>query len=158
MTVAGEDLAKLHFINSLFVELTGDDLYLAQQIKAAIEFSLEETPPPFRSERFNQAAIDLLQQYFRRRPMHGFASWDCSEKTHGFTPLWARQELIDMFKKLAPYPRATVLVTNLRSCICPPGKRWTRRAREDYAEAVGYIQELARTWSTRRANVTLLFL
>jgi hypothetical protein len=157
MKTAGEELARLHFINSLFADLTGNDLYLAKQIKAAIESSLEETPPHLQSEKFTQAAALLLQKHFRRRPAHGFQHWDCCAHVHGFSPLWIRQELIGIFKKLAPYPQATVLVTNLRTCICPPGKRWTPRLRHDYAESVAFIQELARTWSTRRANVTLLF-
>lgn len=156
MSTARDDLARLHFINTLFADLIGSDLYLAQQIKAAIESSFqEEIPPELQSERFVQAALLLLQKHFRRRPNHGFSQWDCD--AGGFDPLWARQELIGIFKKLAPYPQATVLVTNLRSCICPPGRRWTAQLRRDYAEAVGLIRELARTWSTRRANITLLF-
>lgn len=157
MNHPGEEAAKLHFINSLFADLTGNDLYLAKQVKAAIDCSLAEAPPQLQSDQFTQAAIQLLQKHFRRRPRHGFSHWDCSTNGHGFNPLWARQELIAIFKKLAPYPQATVLVTNLRSCICPPGKRRTRRLDRDYTEAVAYIRELARTWSTRRANVTLLF-
>lgn len=157
MRTAGEDLAKLHFINSLFADLTGNDLYLAQQVKAAIESSIEDLPPHLQSESFTKAAVQLLQKHFRRRATHGFSHWNCSENGNGFNPLWARQELIAIFKKLAPYPQATVLITDLRSSICPPGKRWTHRVRQEYAEAVAFIQELARTWSTRRAKVTLLF-
>src|SRR5882724_3350857 len=36
------DLRRLHFINTLFARVTGHDLYLAQQIKDAIAFSLTE--------------------------------------------------------------------------------------------------------------------
>lgn len=151
------ELTKLHFINSLFADLTGSDLYLAQQLKAAIESSLETLPPHLRKESFDQAARDLLERNSMNRPAHGFSHWNCSESGNGFTPLWARQELIAIFKKLAPYPRATVVITDLRSSICPPGKRWTARVRHDYAEAVAFIQEIARAWSTGRANVTLLF-
>lgn len=158
MRTNGQELAKLYFINSLFADVTGNDLYLAQQVKAAIESSIEETLPHLRSEKFTQAAIHLLQNHFRRRPAQGFHHWECSANSPGgFSPLWARQELIAIFKKLAPYPQATVLVTGLRACICPSGKRWTPRLRADYAEAVAFIQELAGAWSTRRAKVTLLF-
>lgn len=157
MTNAGEEAAKLHFINSLFADLTGHDLYLAKQVKAAIDSTLGDPPPHLRSELFSQAAIQLLEKHFRRRPQHRFSHWDCSIHGYGFSPLWARQELIGIFKKMAPYPQGTLLVTNLRSCICPPGKRWTRPLRREYAEAIALIQELARNWSTRRANLTLLF-
>ena len=157
MNAAGEELAKLHFINSLFADVTGNDLYLATQVKSAIETTLPDLPPHLRSETFAKAAVDLLQKQFRRRPMHGFAHWNCSGMGGRFDPLWARQELIAVFKKLAPYPRATVLVTGLRAAVCPPGRRWTRALRRDYLEAVTLIQEIARTRSTRRAEVTVLF-
>src|SRR5690606_33821083 len=120
----------------LFADLTGNDLYLAQQVKSAIESTLEDLPPHLQSDCFTKAAIQLLQKHSRRRATHGFSHWNCSENGNGFNPLWARQELIAIFKKLAPYPQATVLVTDLRASICPPGKRWTNRLRQDYAEAV----------------------
>jgi hypothetical protein len=158
MRVAYEELAKLHFINSLFADLMGHDLYLAKQVKAAIDAALEEeTEPEFRAEKFATAAVLLLQNHFRLHPRHGFAHWDCAADGPDFDPLWARQDLISVFKKLSPYPSATVLVTNLRTCICPPGKRWTRALHREYGEAIGFIQELARSWSTSRAELTLLF-
>lgn len=156
---AKDDLAKLHFINSLFADVTGNDLYLAKQVKAAIEASIDtKAPPQLHNQSFHNAAVHLLENHFQKRPAHGFHHWDASRYDHGFSPLWARNEFISIFKKLAPCPRATVVVTNLRASICPPGKRWSRQVRQEYTEAIRFIQELARTWSTRRANVTLLFL
>ena len=37
-----DDLRRLHFINALFAHATGQDLYLAEQIKSAISFNLSE--------------------------------------------------------------------------------------------------------------------
>ncbi len=37
-----DELRRLHFINALFAHVTGHDLYLANQIKGAITFSLAE--------------------------------------------------------------------------------------------------------------------
>ena len=37
-----DDLRRLHFINALFAHATGQNLYLAEQIKEAIAFSLTE--------------------------------------------------------------------------------------------------------------------
>lgn len=158
MNVAHQELTKLHFVNSLFADLIGHDLYLAQQVKAAIESALEdEADPQQQEESFNQAAVLLLQNHFRRHPTHGFAHWSCGVEGGRFDPLWARQELIALFKKLAPYSSATVVITNLRAGICPPGKRWTRSLHQEYRETVAFIQELACNWSTRHAKVTLLF-
>ena len=40
MLPSRDDLRRLHFINALFAHVTGHDLYLAEQIKSAITFSL----------------------------------------------------------------------------------------------------------------------
>lgn len=158
MTVAHQELAKLHFINSLFADSIGPDPYFAQQVKSAIESALEqETEPGLFDENFTRAAVQLLENHYRQKPRHGFAHWTVRGDATGFDPLWARHELIALFKKLAPYPASTVLVTNLRAVIQPPGKRASQALRAEYAEAIRYIQELARTWSTSRAEVTLLF-
>ena len=46
MTRDRDDLRRLHFINALFAHATGHDLYLAEQIKGAITFSLAELAAP----------------------------------------------------------------------------------------------------------------
>lgn len=154
-----EELVRLHFINALFSGVTGHDLYLARQIKQGIEAALREqdpTVPPH--DLFYQAAAQLLERHFRQKPAHGFAHWHAGARGTGFHPLWARQELIGIFKKLSPCPRATVLITNLRGAICPPGRRWSPRLRAEYAETIDFIRSLAANWSRRRANLVLLFL
>ena len=42
MTMDRDELRRLHFINALFAHVTGQDLYLAHQIKSAIAFNLAE--------------------------------------------------------------------------------------------------------------------
>ena len=37
-----DDLRRLHFIHALFAHATGQDLYLAEQIKNAISFNLAD--------------------------------------------------------------------------------------------------------------------
>jgi len=156
MKLAPEELAKLHFVSSLFAELLGQDLYLAQQVKEAIELALEETDEAREpGQNFHRAAVLLLQSHFRRHPRHGFAHWDATGQR--WDPLWARQEIVAVIKRLAVYPSATVIITGLRPSICPPGKRWNRAMQHEYAEAVRLIQQLACGWSTPSGNLTLLF-
>ena len=154
-----EDSVRLHFINALFSELTGHDLYLARQIKQGIEAALrEQEPAQPAADAFYHAAANLLERHFRRRPAHGFAHWHAGGRGGGFDPLWARHELIPLFKKLSPHPRATVLITNLRGASCPPGRRWSPKRRVDYAENVEFVRSLAREWSRRRATWVVIFL
>ncbi len=164
---ARDDLRRLHFINALFAHVTGHDLYLAQQIKAAISFSLTEfetqteAHPEFAAEydaAFNAAAARLLRDSYAHLPAHGFFHWDATSTLTAATPLFARAELMTGLKQLAPFRESTLLVTNLRPALLPPDQRATARRRRDYEDALGYIRELAAARTAPSANLNLLFL
>lgn len=168
MTAAArDDLRRLHFINALFAHVTGHDLYLAEQIKSAITFSLAEletqtqSHPEFAATydaAFNAAAARLLGESFAHLPKHGYFHWDATSTLTAATPLFARAELMNGLKKLAPYRESTLLVTNLRPAFLPPDKRATPRRRREYADALDYIRELAAARTAPSANLNLLFL
>lgn len=168
MTVtARDDLRRLHFINALFAHVTGHDLYLAEQIRAAITFSLSELElqtrehPEFATtydDAFNAAAARLLRESFAHLPRHGFFHWDALSTLTAATPLFARAELMTGLKQLAPYRESTLLVTNLRPAFLPPDQRATPRRKRDYADALGYIEELAAARTAPSANLNLFFL
>ncbi len=160
-------LRRLHFLNSLFAPLTGDDLYLAQQIDAAISTSLGDAKEhgPAGGElvepsdpSFANAAAKLFERLCSARPAHGFFHWDAGADDTGAAPLFARAGLMQGLKQLAGYRESTLLVTNLRAARCPPAKRWTKRRRRDYDDTLAYLSELAAARSGRHANLKLLFL
>ena len=162
-----DDLRRLHFINALFAHLTGHDLYLANQIKAAIAFSLAELEtqtaahPDFAQKydaAFNAAAAALLAKLFSDLPRHGFFHWDASLTLAAATPLFTRAEIMAGLKHLAPYRESTLLVTNLRPALIPPTRRATPRRKRDYDEALAFIRALAAARTARSANLQLLFL
>jgi hypothetical protein len=162
-----DDLRRLHFINALFAHATGHDLYLAEQIKSAIAFSLAEFETKLAEEpsaaktydaRFNAAAAQLLVKVFAGQPTHGFYHWDAALTLAAATPLFTRAEVMAGLKKLAPFREATLLITNLRPALIPPGVRATPRRKRDYAEALAFIRELAAARTVRGSNLQLLFL
>jgi hypothetical protein len=162
-----DDLRRLHFINALFAHATGHDLYLAEQIKSAIAFSLVEleaqtTAHPELAEKydsaFNAAAADLLAKLFAHQPKHGFYHWDASLTLASATPLFTRAEIMAGLRQLAPFREATLLVTNLRPALLPPSRRATPRRKREYVEALDFIHQLAAARTTRSANLQLLFL
>lgn len=162
-----EDLRRLHFINALFAQATGQDLYLAEQIKAGIAFSLAEleasvsagtVDPAVYDARFNAAAAALLARVFGNRPRHGFYHWDATLTLASATPLFTRAEVMAGLRHLAPYGDATLLVTNLRAALIPPTRRATPRRVREYEEALAFIRDLAAARSARGANLQLLFL
>jgi hypothetical protein len=162
-----DDLRRLHFIDSLFAHVTGHDLYLANQIKGAIAFSLSELErqvaehPEFAATydaAFNAAAAELLAKLFTGLPRHGFFHWDASLTLAAATPLFTRAEIMAGLKKLAPYRESTLLVTNLRPALIPPSRRATARRQADYEEALAFIRSLAAARTVRGTNLQLLFL
>jgi hypothetical protein len=161
------DLRRLHFINALFAHVTGSDLYLAQQIKTAIAFSLAELEaqaaahPEFVSQfdaAFNAAAAQLLEKFCRHLPRHGFYHWDAARTAHAATPLFARAEIMAGLRELATFRNATLLVTNLRPALLPADRRATPRRQREYGEALAFIRELAAARTPQHANLQLLFL
>jgi hypothetical protein len=162
-----DDLRRLHFINELFAPVTGRDLYLAEQIKTAITFSLAELEtqttehPEFAAKfdaAFNAAATQLLAKLFAERPSHGFFHWDAAGTPHAATPLFTRAGIMAGLKQLAPFRESTLLVTNLRPALLPPEKRATPRRQRDYTEALAFIRELTAARTARTAHLQLLFL
>ena len=167
MTRDRADLRRLHFINALFAHVTGHDLYLAEQIKSAITFSLSEfeaqtaAHPEFAAkldDAFNAAAAELLAKLFANLPRHGFFHWDASLTLAAPTPLFTRAEIMAGLRHLAPYRQSTLLVTNLRPALIPPTRRATPRRKREYAEAIAFIHDLAAARTTRSADLRLLFL
>lgn len=167
MARSRDDLRRLHFINGLFAHATGNDLYLAEQIKSAIAFSLAELQAKTLADpalaqtydvAFNAAAAELLAKLFARHPRHGFYHWDASLTLESATPLFTRAEVMAGLKQLAPFRESTLLVTNLRPALLPPSRRATPRRKRDYEEAISFIQALAAARTARTANLQLLFL
>lgn len=162
-----DDLRRLHFINALFAHATGQDLYLAEQIRSAISFSLAEFEAKIAAHpwaartyeaMFNAAAATLLVKVFARQPLHGFYHWDASLTLASATPLFTRAEVMAGLRELAPFRDATLLITNLRPALIPPTGRATARRKRDYEEALQFIRELAAARTLRDSNLQLLFL
>ena len=152
-------LRRLHFLNALFAPLTGHDLYLAQQIDAAISTSLGDTAERTPEDPvFVSAAARLFERLCSAKPRHGFFHWDAGAGDAGAAPLFARAGVMEGLKQLAAYPESTLLVTNLRAAQCPATKRWTKRRRREYDETLAFIRDLAAARSRRNANLNLLFL
>jgi hypothetical protein len=167
MTRNRDDLRRLHYINALFAHVTGQDLFLARQIKSAIAFSLSEleesaaADPSLAgtySEAFNAAAAKLLEKLHTRMPRHGFFHWDASRTQESGTQLFARAEVMAGLRELAPFRKSTLLITNLRPAVLPPSRRETPRRRREYEDLLAFLQELAAARAPAGSELTVLFL
>jgi len=155
-------LCDLHLVNALFAHLTGHDLYLAAQIKDAIRFSLEEleTKPADADTTFYQAATRLLKTTLAQHfPQRGFYHWDAAQTLASTTPLFARDEILNGLKTLAPYRDSTLLITNLRPALIPPPlHRPSPRRLRDYEELIDFIRTLSAAHAPPHSQLQLLFL
>ena len=166
MTMNRDELRRLHFINALFAHVTGQDLYLAHQIKSAIAFSLAELEEQTAADpsladntaAFNAAAARLLDRFYSRIPRQGFFHWDALRTIHSGTPLFARAEVMAGLKQLAPFRQSTLLITNLRPAVLPPERRETPRRRREYGELLAFLRDLTAARSPAGSELTLLFL
>jgi len=167
MTGDRDELRRLHFINALFAHVTGQDLFLAHQIKSAIAFSLAEleastTADPGLAGKydasFNAAAARLLDRFYSNQPRHGYYHWDAARTLHSATPLFARAEVMTGLKHLAPFRESTLLITNLRPALLPPERRETPQRKRDYDDLLAFIRDLAAARTARTSDLQLLFL
>ena len=168
------DLPALHLLNTVFAGVTGQDLYLAEQLKAGIEQALAEQGGVVVATAAAGAALvtglspaafaDAVQALQRRFAggeddlRHGFAHCDAAQGPAAADSLWAREQVLAALRRLAPYQEATLLITNLRATFCPPGKRWTERRRAAYREVLDFLAALALARKRERAQLTLMFL
>lgn len=164
------DLSRLHFINTWFGSLTGSDLYLAEQIRAAIAFSLSEleaqlAADPASAERYDQAFIQeatrLLRALAEREPHRGFYHWDAARSLESSTPLFAREEIMKALKQLARFRESTLLITNLRPALLrtsKPSARPPAKREREYEQMLLFLRELIAARVSPHADVQVLFL
>ena len=142
-------------------------MFLAEQIKSAIAFSLAElerqtVEHPELAARydaeFTAAAARLLEKFYSEVERHGFYHWDALRSVESATPLFARNEVMAGLKHLAGFSESTLLITNLRPALLPPDKRPTAARVRDYEELLAFIRDLAAARTPRSATLHLLFL
>jgi|GEM_PF-161516 len=117
---------------------------------------------------FYQAATRLLKttlcQHF---PQRGFYHWDAAQTLASATPLFARDEILNGLKTLAPYRDSTLLITNLRPALLaqPPRRRGFRTRRRpspkrlrDYEELIDFIRHLSAAHTAPDKRLQILFL
>jgi hypothetical protein len=152
-------ITRLHLLNTLFPLLTGEDLYLAQQIEHTINFTSTGDPEETGDQKhFNHALVQLLEKYLTRDQNFGFYHWEATLNGQSWDPLWAREEVIKGLKQISGFKKAMFFGTGLRNCVQGTDKQWNSKLDRDYEEAVQYIRDLAAYWTTKKSQLTLILL
>ena len=150
-------LARLHFVNTLFHRLTGHDLYLANQVLAAIEAAQADG-----GARLDETLRALHELLLGTQPDAGFAFCDGASEAAAGGPLFVRSEVLSALRRNAPYRQATVMIANLPDSpgLAPPrlrrNSRAIRRRAEQHADDVAQLRDLAARRANPRSLVTLL--
>ena len=152
-----EPLPPLRALHTLLSVAVGADAELAKQVLAAVDFTLENAVsggPDAATLEFAAEALLGLLSHHQRAPK--FVHLDLREQI--WDPLWIRERVLAALRPLAGYREGVLLTTGLRRLACPPGRRWTVRARARYQSAMAYIQETAAAQTSPRTVLHLLFL
>ncbi len=157
MPIAADQNQSLRALHTLLSVAVDADADLAKQVEAAIEFTLENALPGGPdADSLGQSAEMLLNLFRRDQRQPALAHLDWRGQT--WDPLWIREHMLSSLRKLAGYREGILLTTGLRRLACPPGKRWTARARARYQSAIDYLQETAATQASPKTTLHLLFL
>jgi hypothetical protein len=155
-TVA-EKPQPLRALHTLLSAAVGADADLARQVQAAVDFTLENAAPGGPdAATLGQAAEALLGLFRRDGRTPALAHLDLREQA--WEPLWIRQRVLAALRPLAGCREGILLTTGLRRLACPPGRRWTVRARGRYQDAIEYIQEAAAAQTSAKTVLHLLFI
>jgi hypothetical protein len=157
MASATDQSPPLRALHTLLSVAVGADADLARQVEAAVDFTLENAAPGGPdAAALGHAAAALLDLFRRDGRTPAFAHLDLREQT--WEPLWIRERMLAALRPLAGYREGILLTTGLRRLACPPGRRWTARARSRYQDALAYLQETAAAQSAPTTVLHLLFL
>ncbi len=150
-----DKLTKLHYLQQLFSPITGNDPYMVDQLKKAIEFSVTGSIDESADmKNFADAAMELFEKY--RTPDQSFKYFHLDLNNRLFDPLWFQNDLHKALKILSGYNAAFLCITGLRKSLSPKGKYWTRRTEKRYEKTLDFIDEFAAKWSTKNTKLTII--
>jgi len=155
MRPSSRDLSQLQIICALFPEETGDDLYLARQIKESIDASIETSDSLSQDDAFLNAAKRLLETRGSNRQAQKIDLVP-APAAGAYSQLALRARLLAALKRCCLAKRSVLVLAGLREAICPPGKRWTKRRKREYQDAIAYARAFCLARSRPSSQLELI--
>lgn len=152
-----EELSKLQVVCSLFSNTIGDDLYYARQIKETIEASLPASENQS-TEPFVRRAKELVEKIEGRPDQSGFGFVNADQENTPFSLLTLRSQLLAALKATYRFESGLIVITGLKSAICPPRSRWTNARKREYEDAVNFSRTFTLDRSRPSSKLSLIIL
>jgi len=150
-----DDLSKLQVICSLFTNVVEGDLYYANQIKDSIETALPEEERNS-AQAFLSMAKELLQSIDAADGPDRFRIVQAEESNASYSLLHLRSQLLEALKSICRFDTGLVVLTGLKDAICPKGKRWTQKRKQEYEETIAYARAFCSSRSRPSSQLNLV--
>lgn len=150
-----EEFSKLQVVCSLFSKTISDDLHFAQQIKASIEASLPEDEAG-KAEPFIHRAKELVSRFESDYDRAGIEVVEAERSDAPFSLLELRANLLEALKRTCRFESGLVVLTGLKEAICPNGRRWTKRRKEEYEDAISFARKFCKERSRPSSTLSLI--
>lgn len=136
---APNPIKQLQCLNNILALATGTDPYFCEQIAEALRFQGHAQ----KSSRSKLASIakpasTLLKVHLTDKRSIPFHHWHLEH--HDLGPLWIRAQIEAKLKIFEGHSHGLMLITGLSPYVCPEGKRWSRKSKQDYRELLALIQ------------------
>lgn len=151
---AHNDFSKLQIICALFAGSIGGDLYFARQIKESIEATL----PPSRQDdpaAFLDSARALAAESCQP-PEAPSIDLILAPDADTYSELALRARLLEALKRTCRFPRPLLVLAGLKEAICPQGRRWTARRKQEYQDAIAYARDFCQSRSRPSSQLDLI--
>ncbi|MBN1403174.1 MAG: hypothetical protein JW942_01735 [Opitutales bacterium] len=150
-------IAKNECIGALFAPLTGQDPFLNDAMRSAIDYALSgDGGSPASLEAFMHKAVELSVNSGRGGSV---SMYHLNLRGRSYEPLWMRGELISGLKPLTGESRSLLIVSGLREAVrnTLPRRQKSRREADVMEEARQYIDALAARFTASSSHLTILY-
>ena len=149
------EISKLQVICSLFSNTVGEDLYYAKQIKESIDAAIPEHQNA-KPEAFVSKAKELRRKIGSEIDLSNVVVIKAAREKKAYSMLDLRAQLLSAAKATCQFNSGLVILTGLKEAICPEGRRWSKRRKTEYQEAVDFARSFFQQRTRPSTKISLI--
>ncbi len=149
------EISKLQVVCSLFSKTVGEDLYYAKQIKESIDAAIPQNQDS-KAEAFVNKAQELSRMLEGEIDLSNVEVIQAAPERKPYSMLDLRAQLLTAAKATCQFNSGLVILTGLKEAICPQGKRWSKRRKKEYEEAVHFARSFFQSRTRPSTRISLI--